>query len=207
MSSSASCSYYSLMLLLLCSSAAAEGKREEPVRREVVVSVERRDSDFQVDASVMLPVRPCEAYALLTDYASLPDYIPGMVEIGVERLSGTTVKIRQVGKARIWFFSIRVELLLEMEETPNRLIVFKLIEGDLEAYSGEWRLQEAPEGTRLTFSAALIFDQYVPAFLGRSILEDEVSQRFDAVVKEAEARKGRVYPGCAAEASALGNAT
>jgi len=161
-----------------------------------VVSVERRDAYFNIYAMVLLPVPPCQAYALLTDYASLPGYIPGMLKVSFERLSDSMVKIRQVGEAKLLLFSVKVELLLEMEEIPNQRILFKLIEGDLEAYSGEWRLQEVSEGTKLFYSAALIFDQYVPTFWGRSMLEDEVSKRFEAVVKEAKARKSRVYPQC-----------
>lgn len=196
MASSLSCTIFVFMLLLSGGNAAAETEQAGPERHDIQVSVERLDKYFQIDAAVMLPIRPCEAYALLTDYANLPNYIPGIVEIGIERLSDTSVKIRQVGKARVWFFNIRMEMLLEMQETPNRLITFRLIEGDLDSYSGEWRLQEVPEGTEVTFSAALIFDRFMPTFLGQSILEDEVLQRIKAVVKEAAARKGRAYSNC-----------
>lgn len=196
MASSVSCTLFVFMLLLPGGNAAAEAEQARSERHDVQVSVERLDKFFQIDAAVMLPIRPCEAYALLTDYANLPNYIPGIVEIGIERLSDTAVKIRQVGKTNVLFFNIRVEMLLEMQEMPNRLITFKLIEGDLDSYSGEWRLQELPEGTEVIFSAELIFDRFMPTFLGQSILEDEVLQRIEAVVKEAEARKGRAYSNC-----------
>jgi len=182
------------LLLLLCSQAGAQQKPD--AQPGPVVSVERQDGTFKVDASVLLPVPPCQAYALLTDYNSLPDYIPGMLEVSFVRLSDTVVKVSQVAEAKILFFSIEVKTVLEMEEIPNQRILFKLLEGDLKAYSGEWSLQEVPEGTKLTFNASLIFDRYIPTFLGRSILEDETAKRFAAVAIEAAARKNRTYPNC-----------
>jgi hypothetical protein len=181
-----------LLLLLPCwqAAAGAAGKHAP------VVSVERQGDYFRVDVSVILPVPRCQAYALLTDYASLPDFIPGMLEVSFTRLGKSKVKIRQVGETELWFFDIRMELLLEMEEFPDSRILFKLVEGDMEAYSGVWNLLDAPEGTSLRYSATLKFDRYIPTFPGRALLADEAQKRFEAVVKEAVARKSRVHPNC-----------
>jgi ribosome-associated toxin RatA of RatAB toxin-antitoxin module len=126
----------------------------------------------------------------------LPRYIPGMLDITVERLSDSKVKIHQTGEMQILFFSIQVAMWLEMEETPNRRISFNLIEGDLQAYSGEWNLTEDGAGTTLSYHASLMFKQYLPAFLGKPILERELRTRFEAIVKEAQARKSGLYPVC-----------
>ena len=186
---------YLLLLLLLCCHAEAQQETPVPEKMPVlekqgpVVNIERKGSSFIVHASVALPVTRCEAYALLTDYASLPSYIPGMLEIGVERISETVVKVRQLAEAKVLFFSIEVETVLEMEEVFNRYITFRQTKGDLESYSGVWTLLEAPEGTKLTYDAELVFDGYVPGFLGKMVLEDESAKRFEAVAKEAGARK------------------
>lgn len=182
-----------LLLLLLCwqvEAGAATGKHVP------AVSVERQGDYFKVDVSVILPVPRCQAYALLTDYASLPDFIPGVLEVSFTRLEKSKVKIRQVGETELWFFDIRMELLLEMEEIPDQRILFKLVEGDMEAYSGVWDLLDAPEGTSLRYSATLKFDRYIPTFPGRALLADEAQKRFEAVVKEALARKSRMHPNC-----------
>ena len=181
-----------LLLLLPCwqEAAAAAGKQA------VAVSVERLGEYFRVEASVILPVPPCQAFALLTDYASLPDFIPGMREVSFERLSKSRVKVRQRAETEVLFFSIEMKLLLEMEEIPDRLMLFKLIEGNMDAYSGVWSLREVLEGTRLRYSATLKFDRYIPTFPGREMLAEEAEKRFEAVVREAVARKSREHPNC-----------
>ncbi|MBI5429712.1 MAG: SRPBCC family protein [Nitrosomonadales bacterium] len=180
-----------LLLLLLCCDADAQAPDKMPAfeKPAPVVNIKRQGSSFIVHAAVILPVTRCEAYALLTDYASQPSYIPGMLEIGVERISETVVKVRQLVEAHVLFFSIDVEIVLVMEEMPGRYITFRQTEGDLESYSGIWTLLDAAEGTKLTYDAELLFAGYVPGFLGKMVLEDESAKRFEAVAKEAGARK------------------
>jgi ribosome-associated toxin RatA of RatAB toxin-antitoxin module len=185
-----------LLLFLFCCQAEAGEAIAAPEKQAVAVSVERLGEYFKVDASVILPVPRCQAFALLTDYASLPDFIPGMIKISFERLSKSKVKVRQLAVTEVLFFSIEMDLLLEMEEIPDRLILFKLIEGNMDAYSGVWSLLEVPEGTRLRYSASLKFDRYIPTFPGRAMLADEAEKRFEAVVREAVARKSRMHPNC-----------
>ena len=124
---------FALMIFLLLTGmpvfAQANGKPD--------VSVERVDPLFKVHASIILPLSPCNAYRLLTDYKSLPGYIPGMLQVRDKRISPTRVDIWQEGEVEVLFFRVRLVSSLEMEETPNRRIVFTQTGGDLESYSGE----------------------------------------------------------------------
>ncbi|HEY0664518.1 MAG TPA: SRPBCC family protein [Gallionella sp.] len=188
---------FMLFLLLLTVGQAGAGETAAVGQQAVTVSVERLEDYFRVEASVILPVPPCQAFALLTDYASLPDFIPGIREVSVERLSKSKVKVRQRAETEVLFFRFEMDLLLEMEEMPDRLISFRLIEGNMEAYSGVWSLRELPEGTRLRYSASLKFDRYIPTFPGREMLAEEAAKRFEAVLRESVARKNWVHPNCA----------
>jgi len=183
-----------LCLIALLSLCCLTAYAQEPPK--TAVSVTRQDSLFQVNASITLPVKPCVAYSLLTDYASLPGYIPGMLEIHAERISNNLVKVRQVGEAEVLFFHVKMVSLLEMTEIPNRQIIFKQTEGDLESYSGEWNLLETSDGTKLTYDASLAFKGFVPYFLARTVLEREVEKRFEAIAKEVQSRKNKNLPDC-----------
>ena len=188
------CHLYLIALLSLC--CLTVHAQEQP---KATVSVKRQDSHFQVSASIMLPVKQCIAYGLLTDYASLPDYIPGMLEIHAERISNNLVKVRQVGEAEVLFFHVKMAALLEMTEIPNQRIIFKQTEGDLASYSGESNLLETSDGTKLTYDASLSFKGFVPYFLASAVLEDEVEKRFEAIAKEARSRKNKNLPDCGAK--------
>lgn len=190
----AEASHLCLMVFLLLSSLPVSAQANV----KPVVSVEREDSLFKVYASIVLPVTPCNAYRLLTDYKSLPSYIPGMLQIRAKRISPTRVDIWQEGEVEVLFFRVKLVSSLEMEEIPDRRIIFKQSEGDLESYSGEWNLLKTREGTRVSYNAAITLkqEQFIPAFLAKSVLENEVGKRFEALAKEAPKRGNKVVPAC-----------
>lgn len=181
------------VLLSLCCPTAYAQEQQKPV-----VSVEWKDSHLHVSASIVLPVKPCVAYGLLTDYANLPDYIPGILEVHVERVSTSAVKIRQVGEVEVLFFHVKMNSSLEMEEVPDQQIVFKQTEGDLESYSGTWDFLETPEGTKLVYDASIVFKGFVPYFLARTVLEREAGKSFVAIAKAVLLRKNKSLSGCSA---------
>jgi carbon monoxide dehydrogenase subunit G len=163
-----------------------------------VVSVEYEDPIFRVHASVVLPLTSCNAYNLLTDYGSLTSYIPGMLQVRHKRISPTRVDIWQEGEVEVLFFSVRLVSLLEMEETPNQRIAFRQTGGDMASYSGEWNLVQMREGTEVSYDATVTLkpEQLIPAFLARSVLEEEVRVRFEALATESSKRKNKVVPVC-----------
>lgn len=190
----AEASHLCLMIFLLLSSLTASAQASV----KPVVSVEREDTHFRVYASIVLPVTPCIAYRLLTDYKSLPSYIPGMLQIRHKRISHNRVNVWQEGEVEVLFFRVKLVSSLEMEEIPERRIIFKQTDGDLESYSGEWNVLKTQEGTKVSYNAAITLksDQFIPAFLAETVLENEVGKRFEAIAKEASARKNKVLPEC-----------
>jgi ribosome-associated toxin RatA of RatAB toxin-antitoxin module len=193
MSESASTRYCLTALLLLAGLPASAQEKAEPV-----VSVERVDSLFNVHASVVLPLTACNAYRLLTDYGSLPNFVPGLLQIRYKRISPTRVDVWQEGEVEVLLFRVTLVSSLEMEETPERRIVFRQTEGDLESYSGVWNLMKTGEGTSVSYDAAVALKptQMIPAFLAKSVLEKEVGKRFEALAKEASRRGNKVVPEC-----------
>lgn len=182
-----------MFLLLLSSHAISAQTGVSPV-----VSVEGEGSHFRIDASITLPVTSCVAYRLLTDYKNLPGFVPGMLQIRFNRISPTRVDVWQEGEVEVLFFRVRLVSALEMVETPEQRIVFKQTEGDLESYSGEWSLLKTREGTKVSYNAAITLkpEQFIPAFLAKNVLENEVGKRFEALAKEASRRGNKVESEC-----------
>ncbi|HEY6093939.1 MAG TPA: SRPBCC family protein, partial [Gallionellaceae bacterium] len=182
---------------LACLPVRADDAQPAP-GQNLQVSVQRDHDEFNVSASLLLAEPPCVVYAVLTDYTRLPEFIPGMQEIGVERISEHEVRVKQVAIVRVLFFRIRMYSTVEMEETPNQLITFRQTDGDLAAYGGEWRLTPVREGTQLNYHASLSFKGYVPGFIARAKLEQEIGTRFAAVEVEAQTRSRREARTCQA---------
>jgi len=183
--------------LLLCMWLASlvAGAAEIPA-----VSVRVAGSGVEVSSSVVLPVQPCAAYAMLTDYASLPEFIPGLLSIQYRRIAEHRVNVMQVGQVQVFIFHVRMQSLLEMQEVPDRRILFRQISGDFVAYDGEWDFSTDAAGTRVDYRATMSFKPYVPLLLARSILEHDVKEKFAAIGREATDRKKRGLLHCAADA-------
>jgi hypothetical protein len=182
-----------LILLLLSGMPVSAQANVTPL-----VRVDSEDALFRVYASIVLPVTPCIAYRLLTDYKSLPGYIPGMLQIRARRISDKRVDVWQEGEVEVLLFRVKLVASLEMEETPERRIVFRQTEGDLASYSGEWNVLKTPDGTRVSYNALITLkaEQLIPAFLAKSVLEKEVTKRFEAIAVEASKRGNKVVPEC-----------
>ncbi|HEU0188714.1 MAG TPA: SRPBCC family protein [Gallionella sp.] len=182
-----------MIFLLLCSLPVFAQANAKPL-----VSVAREGALFRVYASIVLPVTPCIAYRLLTDYKSLPGYIPGMLQIRAKRISDKRVDIWQEGEVDVLFFRVKLVASLEMEETPERRIVFRQTGGDLASYSGEWNILKTGGGTIVSYNALITLkaEQFIPAFLAKSVLEKEVRKRFEAIAEEASRRGNKDVHEC-----------
>lgn len=185
-----------MMLMLVANLPASAQADAKPA-----VSVDHADSRFNVLASIVLPLAPCNAYRLLTDYQELPRYIPGLLQLREKRLSPTRVEVWQEGVVQVLFFRVRLVSSLEMEETPERRVVFNQVSGDLQSYSGEWNLMKARDGTTVSYEATITLKpvQFAPAFLVKSVLEKEVTERFEALAGEALKRANKAMPECVSD--------
>jgi ribosome-associated toxin RatA of RatAB toxin-antitoxin module len=164
------------------------------------VSVRLAGSGIEVSGSVVLPIKPCAAYAMLTDYDNLPKFIPGLLSSHQQRTAKHRVNVMQVGEVQVFIFHVRMQSLLEMQEFPDRRIIFRQVKGDFVSYGGEWDFSADDDGSRVDYQAALSFKPYVPLLLARSILENDVKEKFAAIGREAVTRKEHGLLHCMAEA-------
>lgn len=155
-----------------------------------------QDSNIVVTASVILPVERCAAFQLLTDYDSIPTYMPGVLETHHERLNDGVVRVSQTGEVTLLFFHFKVKSLLEVHEVHNQSIAFKQLEGNLEVFGGTWTLTDDSRGTRVLYFAEMKFQHFMPILLAKMILNDELKLRFSAIAREAARRKSKGQLAC-----------
>lgn len=133
---------------------------------------------------------------MLTDYDNLPEFIPGLLQSHYKRIAKNRVQVLQKGAVKVFIFHVRMESLLEMEETPNQRIIFKQLEGDFVSYDGEWNFSATTDGTLLSYKARLAFKPFVPMLLAKSVLHNDLEEKFVAI--EQEAIKGKYKDACPA---------
>lgn len=119
--------------------------------------------------SIEVDVTPEQFWEIISDYPRLPEFIPEIDSIRVERWDGrvalvhyTTVMVK------------RIHYTLELTHHSKRDVRFHMVKGDvIKDIKGFWRLEDLPGGrTRATYHIELSVGRLVP----RRIL-DRVQQR------------------------------
>jgi len=154
----------------------------------------RRDgmAFFELDASAFIRATPQQAWAVLTDYDRLAEFVPDLLESRVVSRNATEAVVEQHSAPGFLFVSQSIRLRLRVVEQPLAAIDVALIEGDMQHYAAQWTL--APErlggidGTRVSFRGAMEPDFFVPPLVGRPVVQAQVRKMVEAVMAEIERR-------------------
>ena len=146
------------------------------------VSVERAGSTFQVQASYVVPVSECQAYAFLIDYEAAKN-IPGISESKIISRNGSKVQVERIAEERVLFIPIYLRSLLEFSEVSERRLEFIQLEGHAKFYKGYWQLEPVTNGTRFTHQASFELETSIPLFLVQYFLTNSATRRFEIMAE------------------------
>ncbi len=109
-------------------------------------------------STIIIKGTPGEVYSLASDMEKYPQYMPDVESVKV---------LRREGRATIteWATNIEGTSIIWKEEDlfndEERRISYRLIEGDLEKFEGEWLFQPTEGGTMVTLTVD--YDFGIPA--------------------------------------------
>jgi hypothetical protein len=179
-----------LFFLALCMAPIAHPEAlagAEPI--DITTSRQGRMVAIGMHATVLAP--QSVIWATLTDYDNTAKWITGMDRSVVLQRKPGRVVVEQSGSADILFFTIMLNVVLEVEEDPPGRIGVKLVRGDFRHLEGEYLLTSVP-GVRdrydLTWKGKLELASPVPGFLAQPLLKENVRLRFESLVAEIERR-------------------
>jgi len=134
-------------------------------------------------------------WSTLTDYNELPNFVPGMTLSRVVSAPGVHPKlVEQKRDGGILSLVLPDHVVMAMDEQPFSRIGFRSVSGWTAKMNGEWLISgEGP--LRLTYRNRIVPVLPPPPLLTESYVEDEVRQRMDALVREAERRMRARRPG------------
>ncbi|MBB3181847.1 SRPBCC family protein [Variovorax sp. Sphag1AA] len=172
----------------LCAPAAASVPQVE-------IQTNGQGDDITVTASAEMLVDPHTAWAVITDYNHLAEFIPYMLSSRVVQRDADRVVIEQTGVFSFLFYRQPVQAQLSVVESPPRRVIARAVGGNLREMEGHYTLEKLPTGTvRLSYSARLVPDFAVPPVIGKVVVRTVLANQFSAMVKEIERRdaeKGR----------------
>jgi ribosome-associated toxin RatA of RatAB toxin-antitoxin module len=140
------------------------------------VAVHEKDGVYEVRAAFSVPRPASVVVAVLTDYASIPGYMPEVRSSQVLERDSDHAVVEQEAVARFLMFSRRMHLVLEVNEASSTIEFHDRCGQSFERYEGAWSMSEKDGQTRIAYrlTAKPSFD--VPDWLLSRLLKRDATQ-------------------------------
>jgi uncharacterized protein YndB with AHSA1/START domain len=156
------------------------------------VSVARDGELVIIDAVLIAPVPPAEAWAVLTDFDAMARFVPDLDDSRVTVRAGNRLRLEQRGVVRWGPFARPYTLLRDVELAPNELVQSRGVGGTIRRVRTQTRLAAVAGGTEVRHHLEFVLDVWLPDFVAEAFLRHEVNQQFEAIVEEMLRRQQRV---------------
>jgi len=138
-----------------------------------------------VRAFIDVPVDARTAWAVLTDYDRLAEFVPDMHESRLVSKPGQPRRVLQRGEKSWLILEAPFEVLMQMDETPPSRIAFHQLSGTLRDMNGEWRLLPLRGGLRVAYYAHMEPGLLSPRAPGDSMLiRADIQRMLEAIGRE-----------------------
>lgn len=173
-----------LLTLILFFPISMSHAQENANPFDVQVSVSPIEGRFHIQASYVVPINICNAFAFITDYEGVKT-TPGILEAKVISRVGNKVRVHRVIEEQVLFFPIELKSVMEYVETPNRLLTFEQISGDTKFYKGSWRLTSDKDKTTFKYEALVEPYSLIPSAVIEYFMNNSIRGRFETMAQRA----------------------
>jgi len=192
----ARCSFLAWVSLLVVLGAAAARADE------ITVILDDTTNTCGVQGSFMAPVSRQLAWAVLSDYDHISDFVSSMVSSHAERRADGSLRVHQVATGSVMGGMVhrRVHVELEtQEESPRRIAFTDVAAKDFSSYVGEWLIVPMPDSTGVYVTYRLSAEPHgaIARMFCRGALRKTAHDLLEQVRAEMvrrEARAGAVRP-------------
>lgn len=136
--------------------------------------------------SIDVDVSPERFYALITDFARYPEFVPNQTQARIQSVDGQRWRIEFVlSVAR------KLTYTLDLVGEPVSSLSWNLVHGDMmKANDGGWSLEPLDGGTRTkaTYRLAVELAGFVPRTVANALIEKTLPATLEAFKREAERR-------------------
>jgi len=171
------------MLWLMAVATSAAGETDI----DVVVQVE--GSAVRVDVNWVVAATPAEVWAVLTDFAHMPDFISNLTSSQVLSREGNLLTVAQKGKASVGPLSFDFDSVREIQLTPFDLIRTRQRGGNLKKFEGTTQISSDAGQTRIHHHSDAVSSVWIPPLVGRQFIANETREQFAEMRQEIIRRK------------------
>lgn len=173
------------LLLLAGALACAPVLAAEVADDSIAVSVTREADHLVLSAEFRVPVDVRTAWSVLTDFAHMPEFLPGLKESQVLAHNGQRLTVQQKGESTVGPFAVEYESLRTIELKPYQSIRSRTLKGSLGTVEGVTRLSSEGQGlTLVAYTAQAQPDSSLAALVPARYLKDELKAQFQAMRAE-----------------------
>ncbi len=155
---------------------------------DIQVLTERQQGRIVSKASFRLPLRPCEAFAFLTDYEANLRVQPEIKEWSVDRVAGNKAIVRRLVRDSVLLFPIQLETVVEYTEMRPRELSFSLVRGDPKFYAGRWSISSESGVSRVLYESEVDFALKLPTIVIDAVFRHRLREQFRFLVDLARQR-------------------
>ena len=153
------------------------------------VRIQRVGDRFLVDLEFVAPVPLALAWAVLTDFAHMRDFVPNLTSSEVVERNENLLRVVQKGVARYGPFAARFESTREILLFAPTEIRSHNVGGTVKQMDSVMQLQSEGSGTRLRYRAEVAPGVWFPPLVGPALVRHEVAEQFSAIVREMVRRR------------------
>jgi ribosome-associated toxin RatA of RatAB toxin-antitoxin module len=149
-----------LIVIRILLGMALVGGGEAIAAAPPAVNFQQQGTHLLVSGELTVPVSPATAWAVLTDYERVPEFVPGMRVSRVLEQSGNTRVVEQQGEMQANNMRMLFMGTLRITEEPTSRLSVQFLSGTFRNMQGQWTLQgkRAP----VTLAYQLDFDAGTP---------------------------------------------
>lgn len=172
------------LLTGLLGSAGAMAQAEFRDIKPDDVTVVFGSEQIEITLDTQAPVTPAQAWAVLTDYEHMSQFLPGLELSEVSSRQGNVLRVHQRGSTRAGILHFDYENVRDVNLTPQRLITTHGVSGDVKRLDSSTELRPREGGVQLHYHVAFEPARPLPSFLGNSALKRQTADNFNAFIRE-----------------------
>lgn len=155
------------------------------------VNVDLRGELVVVDVKATVRVKHGVAWAVLTDYEHMAQYVSNLKTSVVRKRNGNHLEVEQTGEARRGPLTFAFSTVRAVELTEPREIHSTLVRGEFKSYEFTTRLSAEPDGNVVVIShhGEYVPNRWVPPLIGPSLIESETRKQYGELIAEMTRRQ------------------
>jgi hypothetical protein len=150
----------------------------------IQVRVSRHGDIVAVHAQFSAPVDAHQAYAVLTDYDRMKEFLADLEESRILSRTNNSLLVQQVGKVRLGWFAIPFAYVRRVELYPDVRLVSHIVSGSVKKGDVTTSLNESNGRTIVTYDSEAVMGYWLPFGIGDTAIAAHIRQDLDSMRSE-----------------------